>query len=100
MASIGFPALSANVHLPNGTKYGFVHVKPSGNKPYLLLYHGFPSSSYDWRHQIKHFAELGYGLLAPDLLGYGDTDKPSDPSAYRLKKMCDEVAAILIIGDR
>lgn len=95
MASIGFPAASAKLHLPNGTKYGFVHIKPSDDKPYLLLCHGFPSSSYDWRHQINHFAGLGYGVLAPDLLGYGDTDKPSNPVAYRLKKLCDEVVAIL-----
>lgn len=81
MASIGFPAASANLHLPNGTKYGFVHIKPSDTQPYLLLCHGFPSSSYDWRHQINYFAGLGYGVLAPDLLGYGDTDKPSNPSA-------------------
>lgn len=95
MASIGFPAASANLQLPNDTKYGFVHIKPFDSKPYLLFCHGFPSSSYDWRRQINHLAGLGYGVLAPDLLGYGDTDKPLDPPSYRLKKLCDEVAAIL-----
>lgn len=33
--------------------------------------------------------------MAPDLLGYGGTDKPTEPEAYKLKKMADEVVQIL-----
>ena len=95
MASIAFPKISSKVKLPNGTTYGFIHIKPSGNKPYILLLHGFPSSSYDWRHQIDFLAKGGYGVIVPDLLGYGDTDKPADPKSYRLKKMAGETAALL-----
>ena len=75
----------------------YVHVKPStsSNKPYILLLHGFPSSSYDWRHQIDFLAKEGYGVLAPDLLGYGDTDKPTDIEAYKGKKMAGEAASLL-----
>ncbi|OBZ69846.1 Bifunctional epoxide hydrolase 2 [Grifola frondosa] len=40
--------------------------------PTLLFIHGFPSTSYDWTRQIKHFQPKGYGIIAPDLLGYGD----------------------------
>ena len=65
------------------------------SNPYLLFLHGFPASAYDWRHQIRYFSELGYGLIVPDLLGYGATDKPTEKEAYRLKKMSDEVVAIL-----
>ncbi|EON62394.1 hypothetical protein W97_01616 [Coniosporium apollinis CBS 100218] len=63
--------------------------------PYILFLHGFPSSHYDWRYQIPFFAERGYGIIAPDLLGYGGTDKPTDPGAYRMRKMSREVAGIL-----
>ena len=56
---------------------------------------GFPSSSWDWRHQIRHFSDLGFGVLAPDLLGYGGTDKPEDPRAYTLKRIAGHVAEIL-----
>ena len=95
MASIAFPKISSQVQLPNGTTYGFVHIKPSSNKSYILLLHGFPSSCYDWRHQIDFLAKQGYGVVAPDLLGYGDTDKPTDPESYKLKKMAGETAALL-----
>ena len=97
MASIAFPDISAKVQLSEGVTYGYVHVKPStsSNKPYILLLHGFPSSSYDWRHQIDFLAKEGYGVLAPDLLGYGDTDKPTDIEAYKSKKMARETASLL-----
>lgn len=97
MASIAFPKISAKVQLSGGVTYGYVHVKPStaSNKPYILLLHGFPSSSYDWRYQIDFLANEGYGVLAPDLLGYGDTDKPTDIEAYKGKKMAGETASLL-----
>lgn len=95
MASLTYPSTSFTALLPNGTTYGFVHLKPSNGKPYVLLLHGFPSSSYDWRHQINFLAEEGYGVVVPDLLGYGDTDKPKDPAAYKLKQMGEEVMGLL-----
>ena len=95
MADIAFPSLAKSTKLPNGTTYTYVHVLPKGSKPYLLLLHGWPSSSYDWRHQISYFQDRGYGLIVPDLLGYGGTDKPMEKEAYRLKKMSEEVIGIL-----
>ena len=79
-----------------GPTYSYICIRPhvKGN-PYILLLHGFPSSSYDWRHQIHHFAERGYGVVAPDLLGYGGTDKPHDVMAYRAKKMAEVIIEIL-----
>ena len=68
---------------------------PWNQKPTILFLHGFPSSSFDWRMQFDYFSSKGYGILAPDLLGYGGTDKPSDAGAYTLKKQADEVVALL-----
>ena len=45
--------------------------------------------------QFDYFSSKGYGVLAPDMLGYGGTDKPSDPEAYTLKKQASEVVALL-----
>lgn len=95
MANIAFPSLSATTRLPNGTTYSYIHCKPASQKPYILFLHGFPSSSYDWRHQISYFAKRGYGIITPDLLGYGGTDKPEELDAYRMKKMSEEVIGIL-----
>jgi pimeloyl-ACP methyl ester carboxylesterase len=38
--------------------------------------HGFPEYWYSWRFQIPFLAELGYRVVAPDLRGYNDTEKP------------------------
>ena len=96
MASIAFPSLARTATLSDGTTYGYVYVAPSSKShPSFLLLHGYPSSSYDWRHQIDGLAKAGYGIIAPDLLGYGDTDKPSDVEAYRMKRMSGHVAELL-----
>ncbi|KAL5357562.1 putative epoxide hydrolase [Aspergillus floccosus] len=98
MASIAFPSLAKKATLSDGTTYGYVSVSPqSRSKPTFLLLHGYPSSCFDWRHQIAGLQKAGYGIIAPDLLGYGDTDKPTDPAAYRLKTMSGHMAEILDI---
>jgi len=79
-----------------GHKHAYVHYPPSDpSKPTLLFLHGFPSTSYDWRFQIPRFRSLGYGILAPDLLGYGGTDKPTDARLYVGSEMSKEIIAIL-----
>lgn len=98
MASIAFPSLAKKATLSDGTTYGYVHIASSSSaKPNFLLLHGYPSSSYDWRHQIRALQSAGYGVLAPDLLGYGDTDKPEDVEAYRMKSMSDHMVELLDI---
>ncbi len=44
--------------------------------PLVLLCHGFPEIALSWRHQIDALAALGFHVVAPDLPGYGRTDKP------------------------
>jgi hypothetical protein len=50
--------------------YDFV---PASNtsKPTLFLLHGYPASRHDWEHQIAALNAEGYGIVAPDLLGFG-----------------------------
>ncbi|KUJ06284.1 alpha/beta-hydrolase [Mollisia scopiformis] len=76
--------------------YSYIHIKPSqGNRTYILFLHGFPSSSRDWRHQIDYFQQRGYGIIVPDLLGYGGTSKPLDTTKYNMKGMASDVHEIL-----
>jgi pimeloyl-ACP methyl ester carboxylesterase len=44
--------------------------------PLVLLFHGFPELAYSWRHQIDALGSSGYHVVAPDLPGYGRSDKP------------------------
>lgn len=80
----------------SGNKYAYVHHAPSDSgKATLLLLHGFPSTSYDWRHQIPFLVSLGYGVLAPDLLGYGSSSKPLAVEPYIGKSMASDIIYIL-----
>ena len=66
-----------------------IHVyEQDGDGPLLLLLHGFPSSSYDWRLLLER--ESGRAVLAPDFLGFGLSEKPRDHS-YTLHWQADMV---------
>ena len=95
MALTIFPDISKHITLQDKTSYAYIYIAASGSKPTFLLLHGFPSSSYDWRHQIRQLSSTGYGVLVPDLLGYGDSDKPVEIEAYSLKRMSGHVDEIL-----
>ncbi|KAF8978063.1 alpha/beta-hydrolase [Cyathus striatus] len=68
---------------------------PSSTKPTLLFLHGYPSSSYDWEAQYVHFTGKGYGVLVPDMLGYGGTDKPLDVQLYKAAAIARDLVDIL-----
>lgn len=82
--------------IANENTYRYVFIPPvAATRPYLLFLHGWPSSSFDWRFQIEYFRQCGYGIIAPDLLGYGGTSKPDDLDSYRYKNMAADMAAVL-----
>ena len=57
----------------------FLESKPSQNSPIkapLLLIHGFPESSHQFRHVIGPLAEAGYHVIAPDYRGHGFSSRP------------------------
>ena len=60
-----------------------------------MLLHGFPDSSALWRHQIPVLVEAGYRVIAPDLRGFGASDRPADVDAYRLEASVADVLAII-----
>jgi pimeloyl-ACP methyl ester carboxylesterase len=63
------------------------HVVDEGKGPVtVLLLHGFPDSSFLWRNQIPTLVAAGYRVIAPDLRGFGASDKPAKASAYDLRQ--------------
>jgi pimeloyl-ACP methyl ester carboxylesterase len=96
MALIAFPEHTKTLILSTSHTYSYVHIPPTNpTKATILFLHGFPSSSYDWRHQISFFPLHGYGILVPDLLGYGGTSKPTSAEEYKAKNMAAEIIEIL-----
>ena len=89
-------ALTQTFLVSPGITYEYIYQPPKTNDSTTLLFlHGFPSSLHSWRHQINHFSPLGYGCLAPNLLGYGKTYSPTDVKEYRTKQMVLHLVALL-----
>ena len=59
----------------------YVDEGPRDGYPVLML-HGEPTWSYLYRHMVPVFADAGYRALAPDLIGFGRSDKPEERSAH------------------
>jgi pimeloyl-ACP methyl ester carboxylesterase len=72
-----------------------MHIAEAGSGPLLLLCHGYPESWYSWRHQLKALADAGYHAVAPDMRGYGKTDKPNDIDRYTLLHLVGDMAGVV-----
>ena len=79
----------------DGDTYAYDYVPAEANQETFLLIHGYPSSRHDWRHQVTDLTEAGYGVIAPDCLGYGDSDKRVDIEAYRMKRLSEHFMELL-----
>ena len=73
----------------NGIKQHWVS---AGSGPPVYLLHGFPETWFAWRKQIPVLAEK-YTVIAPDLRGYGATEKPA--SGYDKRTMANDVIALM-----
>ncbi|KAF7979934.1 hypothetical protein HWV62_40356 [Athelia sp. TMB] len=89
------PAAYKNLTVSRGFNYHYFISPARDGKPTILFLHGFPSTSSDWRHQVIFFRNLGYGVIVPDLLGYGGTSKPLDPAEYNQSLITKDVIDIL-----
>lgn len=79
----------------DGDTYAYDYIPAKGNKATFLLIHGYPASRHDWRYQIADLTAAGFGVIAPDCLGYGDTDKPADIEAYHFKRLSGHFIQLL-----
>jgi len=62
----------------------------------VLLLHGEPSWSYLYRHMIPVFVEAGYRTIAPDLIGFGKSDKPTKMEDYTYQRHVDWMKEFII----
>jgi pimeloyl-ACP methyl ester carboxylesterase len=69
----------------------FVREQDGADGPALLFLHGYPSSSYDWRHAFERLP--GRRLIVFDFIGYGLSDKPRD-QLYSLQVQADIAEAL------
>jgi len=77
--------------ITNGVK---LHYITQGEGKLMLMLHGFPEFWYSWRHQIPEFAR-DYKVVALDLRGYNDSDKPKDVSAYQITELVNDIQGVI-----
>ncbi|EHY89277.1 alpha/beta fold hydrolase [Saccharomonospora azurea] len=76
-----------------------LHVAELGAGPAVLLLHGFGEFWWAWHHQLRALADAGYRVVAVDLRGYGDSDKP--PRGYDGWTLAGDVAGLVrALGER
>jgi pimeloyl-ACP methyl ester carboxylesterase len=72
-----------------------MHLAESGTGPLVVLCHGFPESWYSWRHQLPALADAGFRVVAPDMRGYGGTDRPEAIDQYTLLHLIGDMVGLL-----
>jgi pimeloyl-ACP methyl ester carboxylesterase len=72
-----------------------MHLAEQGEGPVVLLCHGFPKLWYSWRHQLKGLAAAGFHAVAPDMRGYGQTDRPEAIDQYTLLHLVGDMVGLL-----
>ena len=70
-----------------------VHERGEGRP--VILVHGFPELAFSWRHQLPFLASAGYRAIAPDMRGYGGTDKPADVADYTIQKLIGDLTGLM-----
>ncbi len=67
----------------------------TGEGPAVLLVHGFPDSRAVWRRQVGPLAEAGFRVIAPDLRGFGASERPEGVDAYRVTELIGDLVELL-----
>ncbi|KAG7418726.1 Epoxide hydrolase A [Fusarium oxysporum f. sp. raphani] len=79
------------------TYYDSAPGKPvAAHKPTLLFLHGFPDSAYVWKEVVYHLRTLPHRIILPDLLGFGGSSKPTDPTVFKSNAMAADLAELLV----
>jgi pimeloyl-ACP methyl ester carboxylesterase len=76
----------------NGIK---LHLAEQGEGPLVVFCHGFPESWYSWRHQLAALSAAGFHAVAPDMRGYGGSDRPDAIDQYSLLHLVGDMVGLL-----
>jgi pimeloyl-ACP methyl ester carboxylesterase len=71
-----------------------LHCLVEGEGPLVVLLHGFPETSHAWRKQVPALAKR-FRVVAPDLRGFGASDKPKGIASYRTSVVANDIVALI-----
>jgi haloalkane dehalogenase len=94
-----YPFVPHYVEVPSGDEGDALRIhhvdEGPADGPVILLLHGEPSWSYLYRHMIPVLTAAGLRAVAPDLIGFGRSDKPTDRADYTFQRHVDWMHAFL-----
>jgi epoxide hydrolase 4 len=93
------PDVRVERRLVGGVRLRVIQAGPDDG-PLVLLLHGFPESSYGWRHQIPALAAAGFRVWAPDGRGYAGSAAPPNIDAYAVPRLVDDVVGLIDAAGR
>src|SRR5258707_7014922 len=71
-----------------------LNIAEQGKGALVLLSYGFPESWYSWRHQIDALAAAGSHAVAPDMRGYGKSDRPEPIDQYTIFHLVGDLVGL------
>src|SRR5262245_3240402 len=77
-----YPWPAQRLEVEPGLSMAYVDAGPRAARETLLLLHGEPTWGYLYRKMIGPLEAAGFRVIVPDLIGFGRSDKPTDPAAY------------------
>jgi pimeloyl-ACP methyl ester carboxylesterase len=72
-----------------------LNIAEQGKGALVILCHGFPESWYSWRHQLTALAAAGFHAVAPDMRGYGKSDRPEAIDQYTVFHLIGDLVGLL-----
>src|SRR3954453_10766293 len=88
----GFPWEPKYAETSDGLRMAYVD---EGTGPVALLLHGEPSWSYLYRKMIPVLTDAGFRVVAPDLIGFGRSDKPAQQEDYTYARHVEWVRSVV-----
>ncbi|MEC8437548.1 MAG: alpha/beta fold hydrolase, partial [Pseudomonadota bacterium] len=89
-----FPQITNRRIASNGIELNIAE-QGKDDAPLIVMLHGFPESWFSWRHQFAPLAAAGYHVVAPDMRGYGESDKPSAITAYNQVEIVNDIKGLV-----
>ena len=84
----------------NGVQLHYVEAggaqdEAGGRRPLMVLCHGFPEFWFVWRKQLQHFSKAGYRVVALDIRGYGESEKPVGLDKFHIMEFVNDIKALV-----
>jgi len=90
-----------NKDLVDRVKHGYaknnrvkIHYATLGEGPLMVMIHGFPDFWYTWRYQMERLSDQ-FQVVAVDLRGYNESDKPKGMENYAMPLLVDDIVAVI-----